>query len=949
MFNRLVRIPVFCLILAWGLPASAADISSAQEPSVQEQKLPVRADLQHLTLDNGLQVYLLPRDQPGVELRLLVNSGSLQESEAQRGLAHFVEHMAFKGTTHFPGTSSFKSLEKQGITLGSHVNAVTSLNATTYKLSLPNADEKQLTLGLRILADWAQGISFEPLAFDKERQVIVEEWRLRQGVGFRINQALERLRYHGSRYSERDPIGLLEVVRQAPVSEAINYYQQWYQPQRMALVVVGRFDSGRLRQQINTLFAMPAPKLSAPKLSAPKQPARDEADWQRFTPQSGLLLSTVFDAEQGTRIIQLALQRDLAAPLNSANGQWRDLLDTLWLTIFNQRLSLLVDNELLSVASINQQGALLDNRRIQHLMIARPQGSDYSGTLRQLFTELQRMATTPVSDAELKAARQQILTKLSQQAAGESRYQHDYLADNLTTAIEFDLPMLNKQQQLAMTQTWLEAVGPQHVQAQVAELLDKGSARLALIGPDSDQSQVDKKQLAAMWNSIRQSTPGAFTLKPKPVTLMVTPPPAGKVVQRQTLPIPDTQLWTLSNGIRVIIKANNRLKDDVQLSLRIPGGRSLEDDQHIGEVNWSMRLPEVSGYSQYNPRQLAQLAKQTEVAIAPYDEMLFHGLRGSAPADKLESLLQLLYLKITAPQFAADKLAQQKQSFALGLEKQPVERRFLDSITQAGYQQGERLLVTATGPWRDFTVAGLEQRHRQLFSAPQDMTVTLSGALDEKRLQPLVEQWLGGLPPSEQRLQWRDWAIKPLNQAMSHDYPLASSPKTMVSMQFSAEAQWSQPNQLALQLLDKVVTLRLRYAMREQASGIYTLGFSQLLAKLPQPYYLARLNFTSAPERAQEMAQMAQQVLQKIAAEGVTQSELDKAKKAWWIEQEASRTSASYWTDALAQVASDDGNFALLAQEEPQLKAVSLEQMNQLAAQWLGRNPKIFSLSPAKT
>ncbi|WP_227729043.1 M16 family metallopeptidase [Yersinia proxima] len=927
MFNQLVRTLFVCLFLGCVLPVSA-----------QQQTLPVRADLQHFTLGNGMQVYLLPRDQPGVELRLLVNSGSLQESEQQRGLAHFVEHMAFKGTRHFPGTSSFKSLEKQGITLGSHVNAVTSLNATTYKLSLPNADEKQLTLGLRILSDWAQGISFEPAAFDKERQVIVEEWRLRQGVGFRINQALEQLRYHGSRYAERDPIGLLDVVRQAPVSEAVNYYQQWYQPQRMALVVVGQFKVNDLRKQINELFAIPVPQ----KL------AKDDASWSKFAPQPGLMLSTVFDAEQGTRIIQLALQRDLAAPLNSDNGQWRDLLDTLWLTIFNQRLSLLVDNDLLSVASINQQGALLDNRRIQHLMIARPQGSDYNGTLRQLFTELQRMATAPVSEAELNAARQQILIKLSQQAASESRYQHGYLADNLTTAIEFDLPMLNKQQQLAMTKTWLEAIGPQHVQAQVAELLQEGSARLALIGPDSDKSLVDNQQLATMWNSIRQSAPGPFTLKPKPVTLTVTPPPAGKIVQRQTLPIPDTQLWTLSNGIRVIVKANNRLKDDVQLSLRIPGGRSLEDDSRVGEVNWAMRLPEVSGYSQYNPRQLAQLGKQSEVAVAPYDEMLFHGLRGSAPADKLEPLLQLLYLKITAPQFSAEKLAQQKQSFGLGLEKQPVERRFLDSITQAGYQHGDRLLVTATGPWRNFTVAGLEQRHRQLFSATQDMTVALSGALDEKRLQPLVEKWLGSLPRSEQRLHWRDLEIKPLNQAMSHDYPLASSPKTMVSMQFSAEANWSQPNLLALQLLDKIVTLRLRYDMREQASGIYTLGFSQLLAKLPQPYYLARLNFTSAPERSQEMVQMAQKVLQQIATAGVTQSELDKAKKAWWIEQDASRTSASYWTDALAQVASDDGNFALLAQEEQQVKAVTLEQVNALAAQWLGRNPKVFSLSPTK-
>lgn len=933
MFNRLVQTSFVWLFLAWVLPVVAA-----QTPSAAEQRLPVRADLQHFTLDNGLRVYLLRRNRPGVELRLLVNSGSLQESEQQRGLAHFVEHMAFKGTRNFPGTSSFKLLEKQGITLGIHVNAVTSLNATSYKLSLPNADEKQLTLGLRILSDWAQGISFEPEEFAKERQVIVEEWRLRQGVGFRINQALEQLRYHGSRYGERDPIGLLDVVRQAPVSQAVNYYQQWYQPQRMALVVVGQFNSEKLRQQINGVFAIPVPK----------QRAQDDANWKTFSPQSGLLLSTVFDAEQGTRIIQLALQRDLAAPLNSANGQWRDLLDTLWLTIFNQRLSLLVDNNMLSIASINQQGALLDNRRIQHLMIARPEGGDYNGTLRQLFTELQRMATTPVSDVELSVARQKILSKLSQQAATESRYQHDYLADNLTTAIEFDLPILNKQQQLAMAQVWLDAIGPQHIQAQVAELLDKGSPRLALIGPDSDKSRVDKQQLASMWNSIRQSTPGPFTLKTKPVTLSVAAPSAGKIVQRQMLPIVDTQLWTLSNGIRVIVKANNRLKDDVQLSLRIPGGRSLEDDNAIGEVNWAQRLPEVSGYGHYNPRQLAQLAKQTEVVIAPYDEMLFHGLRGSAPADKLESLLQLMYLKITAPQFFAEKLVQQKQSFALGLAKQPVERRFLDSITQAGYQHGERLLVTANGPWRNFTVMGLEQRYRQLFSATQDMTVTFSGVLDEKRLLPLVEQWLGGLPRSEQRLHWRDLGIKPLNQVITADYPIASSPKTMVSIQFSADASWSQADQLALQLLDKIVTLRLRYAMREQASGIYTLGFSQLLAKLPQPYYLARLNFTSAPERAQEMNTLAQTVLQQISAEGVTQSELDKAKKAWWIEQDISRTSASYWTDVLAQVASDDGNFALLAQEEAQLKAITLKQVNALSAQWLGRNPKVFSLSPAK-
>lgn len=928
MLNRLVMIPLLVLLLG----------CAPSQKGAGPQPLPLRADLHHFKLDNGIQVYLLPRSQPGAELRLIVNSGSLQETERQRGLAHFVEHMAFKGTRHFPGASSFKSLEKQGITLGSHVNAATSLNATTYKLSLPKADEQQVQLGLRILADWAGGISFEPDAFQKERQVIVEEWRLRQGVGSRINQSLQDLRYQGSRYAERDPIGLLDVVEQAPVADAMGYYQQWYQPQRMALVVVGAFDPDRVRQQVSSLFAMPKPA----------HPAQDNPDWKRFAPQSGLLTTTILDPEQGTRIIQLSIQRDLPQALNTDNGQWRDLLDTLWLNILNRRLSLLVDNEMLPMASINQQGALLDNQRIQHLLIARPKDDDYAGALRLLFVELQRLASAEVSKQELDAARQQVLTKLRQQAAAEGRYQHDYLADNLTTAIEFDLPMLNKQQQLAMTQAWLDAITVKHIQAQVAELLTVGSPRLALIGPDSDKNKLDTRQLAALWESIRHSQPGPFTLTAKPVTLSLSSPAAGKIIARQKLPVAGSEQWTLSNGLRVIVKADNSLKDDIQLSLRIPGGRSLEATNGVGEVNWAMRLPEASGYGQYSARQLARLNKQNDISLTPYDEMLYHGLRGSAPPEQLETLLQLLYLKITAPQFDANKLEQQKQAFALSLAKQPVERQFLDHLTRAAYQNGDRLLMTPEGAWRDFSVESLSRRHQQLFAATQDMTLTLSGAIDLRRLQTWVERWPGALPASTQRSQWRDLGIVPIHRSLNADYPLASSPKTMVSMQFSADAAWSQSNQLGLQLLDKIVSLRLRYALREQASGVYTLGFSQLLAKLPQPYYLARLNFTVAPQRAKELSDIALKVLHQTAREGVSQQELIKAKKAWRIEQQASQNSASYWTDTLAQVAADDGNFASLAQEDTLLEAVTVEQLNELAAQWIGKNAKVFTLSPAK-
>ncbi len=188
-------------------PKPQSQQQSTSPQPLAEGSLPLRPDLQTYTLANGLQVLLLPRKDPrqNVELRLLVKAGSLQETDAQQGLAHFVEHMAFKGTEAFADQQSFKQLEQQGISLGSHVNAVTSFASTVYKLSLPAADEQQVALGLKILSQWGHKLTFDPQAFEREREVIIEEWRLRQGLGQRINSALEQLRYQAASWPSAIP------------------------------------------------------------------------------------------------------------------------------------------------------------------------------------------------------------------------------------------------------------------------------------------------------------------------------------------------------------------------------------------------------------------------------------------------------------------------------------------------------------------------------------------------------------------------------------------------------------------------------------------------------------------------------------------------------------------------------------------------------------------------
>ncbi|OAT26165.1 M16 family metallopeptidase [Proteus myxofaciens] len=907
-------------------------------PSPQDKKpLSQRPDIRHFTLDNGLDVYLLHRPQTGVEMRLLVKSGSVQEDEKQLGLAHFTEHMAFKGTTNFPGTTGFKKLESLGMKLGSHVNAATSLNSTTYKLSLPNANPVQIKTGLTILSDWAFHMTYDPVEFDKERPVIVEEWRLRQGIGFRINHQLEELRYYGSRYLARDPIGDLNIVKHGDVKEAKRYYDTWYQPERMALILVGNFNQGDAVADIKTLFNTPN--------SANK--GIDDPSWHQFANHKDLLIKTIFDKEQGSRILQFTLQRTLPAPLNSHQGQYEDLMDSLWLSILNQRFSTIVDNGLVPSISANTQGALLDARRSQQLMIAHPKGNDYQGTLDILFTEVQRLATQQVTQEELDNARNALLKRLSQQAAGEDRYEHDYLANQITTAIELNMPIQTKKQALNLSYQLINKVTPETLTHYFSNYLKDASPRVAIIGPDSDASVFDSAKATQRWLDIRQSNPGAFALKTQAVTLDIQPEKTGSIVSTQSLPIEKTQEWTLSNNINVIIKNDNNLKDNIQVSLRIPGGSSLETNENLGMVQWALNLPEISGYGHYNARELALFTKQHQISLRPYSELLFHGFRGEAPIEELDTLLTLMHLKITSPQFNGEKLEQQKQSMALGIAKTPVERIFLDNINKESYQNGERLVIDPQGAWRQFSAQQLQQTNQLILGQPADMTLVISGPITLNQVKPMVERWIASIPErSTQRLYWADPAINPKLSSFSKTYPIASSDKSMVSIQYAAPAQWSQQNVLALNILDTIVSQRLRLNLRERAGGIYSLGFSEMLTKVPTSFYTARLNFTASPQRADELITLARNVITEIKQSGITEKELKEAKNIWFTENGQVRDSASYWTDALAQVATDDKQYQRLLNEPTIINALSVNDINQVAHQWLGNNEKVFKLTP---
>ncbi|MGA4637107.1 M16 family metallopeptidase [Pseudomonas solani] len=895
----------------------------------------MRGELRDFRLANGLRVLLVPREAPGVELRLLVRSGSLQESPEQRGLAHFVEHMAFKGSRHFSGKTGLGALEREGVSLGPDINAATRFNSTLYKISLPDDEPAHADLALRVMADWASQLSFDAQAFEAEREVIVEEWRLRQGVGQRINQRLDELLYQDSDYQGRDPIGDLQVIRHAPLEQAIAYYRDWYQPQRMTLMLVGSFDEAQVRERIEASFA-----------SQPKGAAVEEGAPQ-FRGGRELRVASVFDAEQSTRLLQLVLQRNLPARLDSQNGQWRDLIDALWLSVLDERLDLLVEQGLFSQAGVAERAILLDERRAQYRVLLHPRDGDYAQAGSQLFTELQRMASQPVSDGELAAAKQRLLEKLQNQAAGQQRYSNPVLADGLADAVEYRMPLFDKRQQLMITEAWLPRVGVLHLQAAVSELLAEASPRLALVGPEGSAPKLSAGQWQALWQQALASQPGAFPYAARIQALTLKAPAAGSLSEVVGSPEVGTREWRLGNGIRLIVKSDPALEDNVQVQLRQRGGSSLEGPEQAGLHNWSIQLAERSGYGDYSALQLARLGQASQVQVQPFSESLFHGLRGEAPADQLETLFKLLHLKLSAANFDGKRLDEMRQRYDESLARQPGERRFMDAINRTAYSNGQRLVSDPEGPWRRFQPEQLRQAYQDLFAVREGMTLVISGPVDVAQLERLARTWLASLPPASGAApQWRDQGVRPLQQSMRHEYPWSSSPKTMVNLLYSSPAAWSAEDVLALQVLDKVANQRLRQAIRDEASGVYAIGFTQLLARLPSPYYLARLSFTAAPERSEALTARAQQVVADLAEQGISLGELQQARQSLLNEQVLQRRSAAYWSEALIQAAMVDDDFRSLAAEPRQLHELDLSRVNGLCRELLGRNPKLFILAP---
>ncbi|GGY11854.1 M16 family metallopeptidase [Paludibacterium paludis] len=888
-------------------------------------------------LPNGLRYAILPdaRAKGEVEFRLNVAAGSLHETEAQRGLAHAVEHMAFKGTRQFPGVNGMKALEAAGLSVGAHVNAETSYDYTRYKLSLNNATPATLDLAMRVMADWSGGLLFEPSAFDSERPVILEEWRMKRGVAYRLGLAQDALRYAGSRYADREVIGTEAVLRHAPVSEARAFYDHWYRPERMTVVVAGDVDPARIKALIETRFAP----------LAPRAPALPERGLSAFPPRPPLQVARFTDPENARRQIMIRWARQLDAPASDSASVWRDWLESLAIRLLVKRLQALAlePNAVLRAPRMAPGSTLVSADRVEYQLTFEPVGGDPGPALKTVLAEIERLRAHGAPREDLSAIINEEV--LNARAAEQQRRETGVTADRLVESLHYRLPWFSARQWRELNEQWAPRAGSDHVRA-VWESLDGLPMQILQIARQDDPA-LSLTSVRALRADVKAHPPAAT--QPATVKASVTlPRPAPADVRDIPVSGPEGfARWRLANGMTLQVLSRPGFQGPVQLRATAPGGLADEtpDVRHMGGM--ATLLAERGGYAGIDGKSLTAWSRERQVALRPFVLSMQHGLSGTAPAGRLDDLFALLSVKLRTPAIESATLQSVRQDILSRQDREDADSAFTRFIYRHGLKNSEMGEKPSAAQLAAMSAPGLLAHHRRLFGSRSDWTVTVVGNVSPARVRDLAKTWLAGLaeevPPRKTPVAE---GLRPKPGAGRHVLEAGLEDKGVVNLQYVAPAAWTPADAIAADWLGQLVQERVQQRLRRDEAAIYAVGATPMLVRFPEGAFMLWIRFSADPRRLDELARITEETVLALSRNGPDDAELARIRRQWREARQRALEDAGSWAQALSQSASAGDDPAAFEQGSDLAAGIAPERVKALAAQWLSGPARVFLLKP---
>jgi Predicted Zn-dependent peptidases len=850
-------------------------------------------------LDNGLTYYIKynGKQEKRAEFYLFTDVGAIQETPEQDGLAHFLEHMCFNGTKNFPGKGILNYMESIGARFGENINAGTGVEQTSYMLNnIPVIREGIIDTSLLVLHDYAHFVTNDPEEIDKERPVIMEELRGGMNASRRMREAMFKVLYKDSKYANCNVIGTLDGLASFPYSALTDFYQTWYRPDLQAVIVVGDIDVDAVENKIKTIFAdIPKPGTPNPKVIFPVPDNKEP------------LIAIVTDPEATSTSVGILYKSPAGLKEDNNLGMTylAGMVKSMASRMLNQRLSEISRQE--NAPFLNAGVGFYDICKPLEVFTLDAGCKDGAGLIafEAALKELERVDQFGFTDSELERVKTSMLRNMERRVEMAADRRNGEFVQGYIQHFSSNRPYMTPEYELELFKGYMPFISVAAINQFVKESIKEENVVITYNAPQRDGLTVPtEKDLLAVMTNVKRSklTPYEDSVSDEPLVKVETLK-GGKVVKEEK-GMYDSQIWTLENGVTVIVKPTELRKDEVMMSAYKDGGRSIVATADLPSIDGNVfgMYASLSGVSNFTAVELGKKLTGKIASLSPTISQYEQGFSGSSSSKDIETMLQLLYLRMTAPRFVASEFAPamaQLQAVVPNLKKQPsfvFQTAFMGML----YQNNPRREMISEGYLEKIDFKRTERVYKALLGTADGMRFVFVGDFQIDALKSLVEKYIGSLPVKGETPAWKDEGIYVIKG--KKDFTMATEmevPKTSIMQYYHGEIPYTIENIHVATALKQIMDLTYTERIREEEGGTYGVGVQVALSPRPIESFTMTVSFDTDMEKAAKLKDLAYSSFVEIAENGPTDEQMQKTIGNMLKRYQEQQIMNSYWYSCL--------------------------------------------------
>ncbi|HEY0046813.1 MAG TPA: insulinase family protein [Flavobacterium sp.] len=911
-----------------------------------DSKIPFDANVKTGKLKNGLTYYIRKNSKPEnkVDLRLVINAGSILETDEQQGLAHFMEHMNFNGTKHFPKNQLVDYLQSIGVKFGQHLNAYTSFDETVYFLPIPSDDAQKLDKGFQIIEDWAFNANLTPEDIDKERGVVLEEYRIGLGADKRMSDRYLPKMLHNSHYAKRLPIGKKEVLENFTYDKLTSFYKEWYRPDLISVIVVGDIDVAEMEKKIKKHFE----NYKNPSKAKPR-PTFDLPNHKET------FVAIESDKEESATQIQLLYKDyDVRKKTITVNDYRDDVVEGLFTTMLNNRLEELTNSPTPPFTfGFSYHGGTYARNKEGYQSFAMVQEDKVLSALQVLATENARAEKFGFTQPELERAKSSVLAQYekayndrdkqnSENFVGE--YQAHFLDESPTPGIAWEFDAVKKM---------LPAISLKDVNEVIKDYVKEDNRVVVITGPEKEglKKITEAEVLKAL--AVNEAALTPYQDSELVSGLIRKDIKAGSVVKKESNSKLGTTTLFLSNGAKVTYKKTDFKNDEIMMEGVSFGGTSLYSNSDAIKTQFANGALPEAGFSGLKLNDINKYMSGKIANVTPYISNSTEGIRGSSTPKDFEFMMQMVHAYFTDLNLDKEAYEGYKQKLDANYKNLASQPSFFFQQELYGYLMKENPrfigLVPNEKSWAGTDYELAYNKYKERFANAGDFEFFFVGNVDDKAIEDFSAKYIASLPSNNVKEKPVDLGYRMLKGDLKKVINKGADPKSTVSIMFYGDATYTPKEAFTMQALGEVLTIKLIEELRENSAGVYGISARGSMSKVPNGAYSFNIGFPCGPENAESLTTAALAELQKIIDKGPDPKDIAKFKEGEILDYKKDVKENRFWLSSLNRAYVNGTSPEEILDIEAKINAVTAAEIQAVARKYLTKDKVVAILMPEKS